>query len=412
MPIGARAVVQSSRMALWSVVRQRRRTAIALAAVSFGVVAMILAGSFIEWIFWATREGTIQSGLGHIEVARQGFHEHGAADLGRYVLPADSSQLKALRDTPGVKTVAQRLAFSGLVSHGDTTLSFVGEGVEPESERDFGVSIIADGEDLSSGDPNGIIVGRGLAANLGIRTGDSVVILATTPRGGVNAVEAHVRGLFATVSKAYDDSAMRVPLKLANSLLRVSGAHRWVVVLRETARTSEALAEFRNRFSKDTLEFVPWYELADFYNKTVSLLSKQMRVIEAIIGLIIMLTIGNSMMMGVMERTSEIGTAMALGTRASGILIQFLAEGLLLGALGGILGIVLGVGMAEAISAVGIPMPPAPGQSRGYRAGMIVTVPLVLLAFAIAVSTALLAALYPALKASRTQIVDALRHNR
>jgi putative ABC transport system permease protein len=255
-------------------------------------------------------------------------------------------------------------------------------------------------------------MGYGLAANLEITIGDSVVLLTNGPGGGINAVEARVRGLFATVSKAYDDSAIRVPLPLANQLLRVSGAHEWIVVLHETTRTPEVLQEFRDRYAGSELEFVPWYELADFYNKTVSLLSKQMGVIQAIIGMIIVLTIGNSMMMGIMERTSEIGTAMALGTRARGILLQFVLEGLLLGIFGGLLGAALGYSAAEAISAIGIPMPPPPGQARGYRAGMIVTVPLVTTAYAIAVVTTLAAAIYPAWKASRIEIVDALRHNR
>jgi len=214
------------------------------------------------------------------------------------------------------------------------------------------------------------------------------------------------------VSKAYDDSAIRIPLPLADELLRVSGAHQWIVVLRDTADTPAAVERFRERFAASNLEFIPWYDLADFYNKTVSLLSKQMGVIELIIGLIIVLTISNSMMMGVIERTSEIGTAMALGTHRRGILLQFVLEGLLLGVLGGLVGAMLGVVLAQIISTIGIPMPPPPGQARAYRAGMIVTSPLVLTAFVIAAITALVAALYPAWKASRTQIVDALRYNR
>jgi len=384
-----------------------------MAAVGFGVAALILTGAFIEWIFWATREGTIQAGLGHIHVARQGFQEHGAADLGRYLLPADSPVLQALRDTPGVKTVAPRRSLSGLVSHGETTLSFLAEGVDPESEKNFGdVSIIVKGENLSNRDPHDVIIGQGLAANLDVTVGDTVVLLVNNAKGGINAIDARVRGLFATVSKAYDDSAMRIPLPLADELLRISGAHQWIVVLRDTADTPAAVERFRERFAASNLEFIPWYDLADFYNKTVSLLSKQMGVIELIIGLIIVLTISNSMMMGVIERTSEIGTAMALGTHRRGILLQFVLEGLLLGVLGGLVGAMLGVVLAQIISTIGIPMPPPPGQARAYRAGMIVTPPLVLTAFVIAAITALVAALYPAWKASRTQIVDALRYNR
>jgi putative ABC transport system permease protein len=404
---------QSARLALWSVLRHRRRTGLAMIAVAFGVAALILAGAFVEWIFWATRQGAIQSGIGHIQVARNGFHEKGNADLDRFLLPADSPVLQALQSTPGVKTVAPRLSFSGLASHGDTTLSFLGEGVDPDREKNFtDVSIIISGQDLASSAPDGVIVGNGLAANLGITTGDRITLLANKPGGGINAVEAIVRGLFATVSKAYDDSAIRVPLPLAHQLLRVRGAHRWIIVLDKTEDTPRLLAQLRTRYAGGGLEFIPWYDLADFYKKTVRLLSKQMAVIEAIIGLVIVLTIGNSMMMGVMERKSETGTTMALGTRARAILFQFVAEGLLLGVLGGAIGILLGLGIAEVISMIGIPMPPPPGQARGFRAGMIVTTPLVGSAFAIAVGTGLIAALYPAWRASRTNIVDALRHNR
>jgi len=384
-----------------------------MAAVAFGVAALILAGAFIEWIFWATRQGAIQSGLGHIQVALQGFHEKGTADLNNYLLPSDSPALQALRDMPGVKTVAPRVSFSGLASFGETTLSFLGEGVDPDREKKFtDVSIIVKGEELSSSAPDGIIIGSGLAANLGVTVGDKIALLARMPGGGINGVDATVRGLFATVSKAYDDSALRVPLPLASQLLRSRGVHRWILVLDDTDRTNAVLDGLRTRFTGSSLEFIPWYELADFYNKTVALLSKQMGVIEAIIALIIVLTIGNSMMMGVMERTNETGTAMALGTRANGILFQFIAEGLLLGVIGAMVGGMIGIGIAQVVSAIGIPMPPPPGQARGFRAGMIVTLPMVGTAFAIAVTTALVAALYPAWKASRTSIVDALRHNR
>jgi putative ABC transport system permease protein len=396
-----------------SVLRHRRRTLIAAGAVAFGVVALVLAGAFIEWIFWATREGTIQQGLGHIHVARKGFHEHGMADPRRFLLPGQSEVLAALLASPRVRTVAPRLSHSGLISKGDTTLSFLGEAVDPDREQNFGsVSIIVRGENLSPEDRTGIIIGQGLAANLGAKVGDTLVLLANTPGGGVHAIEVKVRGLFATVSKAYDDSAIRVPSFVAQTLLRVDGAHRWVVVLRDTADTSAALAEFRGRFAGQDLEFVPWYELADFYNKTVQLLSRQMGFMHGIIGLLIVLTIVNSMMMSVLERTSEIGTSMALGTPRRGILAQFMTEGLMLGLVGGLAGLLLGIGLAGLISAVGIPMPPPPGQTHGYRAGMIVTAPSVLQAFALAALSALIAALYPAWKASRIGIVDALRHGR
>jgi len=400
-------------IAVPNVLRQRRRTAIAAGAIAFGVCALILAGAFIEWIFWATREGTIQSGLGHVHAARLGFHEGGSADLDRFRLPVDGPILQSLVADPRVRTVAPRMAFSGLVSRGETTISFLGEGVDPDAEGNFGEArIIVEGEPLSAEFQHDIIVGHGLALNLGARVGETLVLLTNRPGGGVSAIEGRVRGLFATVSKAYDDSTIRIPIRLAAELTRAEGAHRWVVVLRDTRQTESVLDNLRSRFSADGYEFVPWYELADFYVKTRDLLSRQMDVMFVIIGLIIVLSISNSMMMSVMERTAEIGTSMALGTSRAGVLAQFLAEGALLGLVGGLGGALIGVLLASVISMIGIPMPPPPGQAREFTAEMIVTAPLVLKAVLLAVVTTLAAAAYPAWKASRTPIVDALRAGR
>jgi putative ABC transport system permease protein len=157
---------------------------------------------------------------------------------------------------------------------------------------------------------------------------------------------------------------------------------------------------------------VPWSELADFYNKTVELLSRQIAVINLIIGTIIILGISNTMTMNVLERTVEIGTAMALGVRRRRILGLFLLEGVLLGAIGGLVGVVLGYIAAMIISYFGIPMPPAPGMSRGFTAAIRITPVIVRDALLLAVTTTLLASLYPSWRASRLVIVDALRHNK
>jgi len=259
-----------------------------------------------------------------------------------------------------------------------------------------------------------MILGRGLAASLGVDVGDSIILLITLSSGGINAVEGHVRGLFFTVSKEFDDSALRIPIGLAKELLRVSGAHTWIVLLDSTEDTHDVLVQVKNQLqsSKSALEVKPWDELADFYNKTVALYSRQMNALKLIIALIIVLGIANTMTMNVLERTGEIGTLMALGNRSKQIMRLFVTEGLILGLIGGASGTVIGYILAETISYVGIPMPPAPGMSTGFTGQIRVTPSLAAQALAIAVITSLVASLYPAWKASRLNIVDALRQNR
>jgi putative ABC transport system permease protein len=361
------------------------------------------------------REATIESRLGHIQVVRAGYSQSGAANPFGYLLAEGTAEEREIRTTPHVQTLAPRLQFAGLVSFGDNTVSFLGEGVDSEAEKEISKQLhVNQGEELAAEDPSGAILGRGLARNLGAGVGDRIVLLTATATGGVNAIEVVVRGLFFTSTKAFDDTVLRVPIESARPLLRTGGAHAWVLLLDDTTKTAAVLSDLRARFPKAStdLEFVPWFELADFYNKTARLFSRQMLVVQLIIALIVVLTISNMAMMSVLERTSEIGTLMAVGFRRSAILRQFLAEGVVLGLLGGTAGMVLGWGLAIAISAIGIPMPPPPGMDVAYDAGIRVTAALAANGLLLAVIAATLATLYPAWKASRLQIVDALRRAR
>jgi len=131
-----------------------------------------------------------------------------------------------------------------------------------------------------------------------------------------------------------------------------------------------------------------------------------------LIAVVIVLSISNTMIMSVLERTREIGTLLALGFRRGAILRQFVGEGLALGVAGGVVGLVIGVALARIISAVGIPMPAPPGMAVGFTGEVLVTWRLAVEVVLFALGTSVFASFYPAWKASRLEIVDALRHNR
>lgn len=397
-----------------NLLRNRRRAAIALLTIGGAAIAMVLADGFVQWILWAMREGTIQSQTGHVQVVRPGYFQSGAADPFAFVIPQARPERQEIETTPGVKVVAPRLSVTGLASHGETSVAFIGEGVDPAREKDLSKAFrIVAGKNLAGVDAREVILGRGLARALGVEAGATVALLANTRSGGINAVEARVAGIFITGSQAYDNTALRLPLGLAQTLTRADGAHAWLVLLDDTERTDATLRALRTRYTKAAgeLAFVPWYERADFYNKTVALFSQQMGVLRAIIAVIIVLSISNLLVMNVLERTGEIGTLLAIGFKRRRVMQQFAIEGLVLGVIGGGLGVAAGFGLGELISAIGIPMPPPPGMEEGYTGEIRVTAGVLAQAFAIAFVTTATAGLYPAWKASRLQVVDALRHN-
>ena len=405
-------LVIDSRIAARNLMRNKGRTLVSVLTVATGIIAFLLAGGFIEWVFESMREATIRWQLGHIQVVKPDYMKKGIADPYRFLLPEQSAEFETIRNAKGVVGISQRLAFSGLVSHGETTVGFLGEGIEPEREVAISDEINrSSGNTLTRSDEKAALLGEGLAKNLGVVPGDDIVLLATTSSGSPNAIEVKVAGIFFTASKEFDDNALRLPIDMARKLMRVEGSTAWVVMLDRTDLTATAVRDLRTVLPPQKFEVVPWTDLADFYNKTVVLYRRQINLMKYIIAILIVLTISNTQTITVYERTTEIGTIMAIGQRNSRVLGAFLVEGGMIGVFGGVLGLALGYLMATIVSAIGIPMPPAPGMTTGFTAGIIVTSEMMIDAFLLALVATLLASVLPAWRASRMKVVDALRCN-
>lgn len=397
-------------LALRSLLRNHRRTAIALGTVSFGVAALIIAGGFVDALLVKLREDTIYSQLGHIQIQHPQYVELGLSKPYAHLLPTDPTSLEPIARISGVHMVTPRLQISGLISVGETTLSFAGQGVDPSKEVSLARGLaITSGTSLQAEDKETVILGDGLAANLGVKPGDTVALLVTAANGTFNAMDVTVRGTFNSVSKAYDDIGLRLPLSAAQRLLRVNGAQQWLVLLDDTNTTDATLQRIHQVLPPDRYSMTRWDQEADFYHKTSELFARQFGFVRVVILAIIVLSILNTMTMNVLERTWEIGVMLALGDSRRQVLALFACEGALLGIVGSLLGIAIGLAAATAANAVGIPMPAPPGMGRGFEVGISITPVLVATAFAIGAFAALAASLPPSLRASRLRVVDALR---
>lgn len=403
------------RIASRNVFRNPRRTAFTLLVITFGAVSLILAGGFIANNFQGLRELTIRNGLGHLQVFTT-QHMNGPEERPlQYGIDDPAALQKWLEAQPHVVATAPEIEFVGLISNGEKSEAFLGRGIDPARQTALGFNTnVKTGRPL---DPNAseaeVILGTGLAKNMKVQLGTPLTLLGTTTDGALNAIDVRVVGFFSSGIKEFDARALKVSVPTAQTLLNSPRVTKLIVKLDKTGNTESAAAAIGKGLrgiGRTDLGLRTWRDLASFYKQVVMLYSSIFLFLGVIIVVLVVLSSSNTMMMTVFERVQEIGTLLALGTRRRHIILIFLFEGLVIGAIGGLLGLVAGYAAMHGINAAGITMPPPPSFDRGIPLNINFVPELYVAVFALVATTLVVSAMIPSVRAARLRIVDALRH--
>lgn len=245
-----------------------------------------------------------------------------------------------------------------------------------------------------------------------------IELLASTGRGAPNVAALRVVGAEDQGFKELDDISVILHLDAAQRLVFGRGEPKVtaiIVQLRHTADQAAAVGRIERLLSAhsttEPLVVRTVEELNPFYVQSLQLFDLIFGFIFILIGGIVLFTVSNTMNTAVVERTVEIGTLRAIGLRRGGILRLFVLEGILLGVAGAALGAVLSLVIAAIVNRSGLTWLP-PGSSQwlplqlrvygewGTLAGSSVVLLLV----------SVLSAWWPAWRAARLNVVDALRH--
>jgi putative ABC transport system permease protein len=397
-----------------NMIRQRRRTALMGAVVAFGFAAFALAGGFIGQSFEGLKEATIKS-VGQLQIVDRravAANEETTLEFGLH--DAGRARATVARD-PGVAAVLPRIDFVGLATNGTRSVPYLGVGVDPAPEAattDPG-ELIVSGRYLAPGDPDGVVLGTGLAAALGVKAGGAITLMATTPDGSLNAVDAVVRGLADVRIKELNDRYVSAGIGLVSRLLQSpETVSKLVVFLKPGADETVAARRLAQELSTAgySVAVRNWRELAVFYEQVKLLYIGIFGFVGAVLVVIVILSAAIVMTMAVAERTREIGTIRALGTRPAGVLWLFLAEGIGIAVVGCVAGAVLALVIRAVLNASGIILPPPPGATHGMPINVRVYPLAYLAGLAAMAATMAIASYFPARRAARLSIVDALTH--
>lgn len=402
------------KLALLNVLRNGRRSVITLLAIQFGVISLVLMGGYFASMFEGMRESSIRSQLGHIQIYKQGFNQFGSQEPENYLIDQQVLEqvTEAVEGLAQVELVTPRLNFTGLLSDGGKSLAVVVEGINPDKEALLSSAVeLTKGEELFEDDITGGLVGDGLFNSLNLSVGDNLTLMATTADGSFDARDVLATGAISTGSRELDNRFLRIHLQNAQDLMYTEGVTRIVVLLKHTEDTDAVMQLLKTQFEQQglNLELRSWSDLADYYHEVVSLFSGIFNVVQVIVLAIVLLGIVNTMVMAVMERTPEIGTIRAIGGTRLEVMTLFITEAFILGLIGSLLGIIFAILLAKGITMSEFMMPTPPGSSQTYPIRIFTNADLLLKNGAFGLVIAVISSIYPAVKASRMQITQALR---
>jgi putative ABC transport system permease protein len=394
---------------LW---RNRRRSGVTIAAMSFGLWVMILYAALLDGYVQGMERSILDLEVGDVQIFAQDFRSNPTL----WSTIDDPEALLAPLERAGFDAAGRVLAF-GLAAAGESSAGVAFRGVDVETDASVTriQQEVAQGEWLDPADPKGVVIGRRLARILGVHPGDELVVLTQGSDGAMAYDLFRVRGVLRGIADATDRGAVFLNESVLRALVDVpEGVHQ--IIVRRPAALPLDRAALAVRDAAPGLDVQTWKQLLP----TLSSLLESTRGIMVAMFFIMYVAIGmlilNAMLMAVFERIRELGVMKALGVGPFEVLRLILLESGIQSGIAIAIGLALSVpsllylertgidlGALAGTSVMGIAMDPI------WRAAISVpvfTTPVVVLLLIVG-----LAVLYPAAKAAAVQPVEAMRHH-
>ena len=367
-------------LSLRNLLRRKVRTLLTVIGVAVGV-SIVVALASVARGFRSQVNGMFAAGEAHLILSRRGASDPILSYLPDALL-ADLRAHPAVADAHPVVFAARQTA---------DLAAFVFYGTTPGSPFLEQMRVVEGAPLYGPGLPeHRIVLGRRAAENLGKAVGDTVRI---------GRHEHTVTGLFESATPLVDAGAL-LPYTDAQAAAGLDGkASTFLVQIREMTPEGLRAAEQALEAAFPEVEATSPAQWTDAF-KEFELADQTVAVFTLLAVAIGGISVMNTMLMSVFERTRELGVLQAIGWSRGMVLREVLAEALLVATAGGPLGIALGIGVVEAVGSF---------RQFSWIAGHYA--PAVLLtSLAVGFGMGVVGAAYPAWRAIRIQPVEALRY--
>ena len=386
---------------------------VSMLGIALGVAALIIVLSVMNGFQKEVRDRMLGV-ISHIEV----FAPGGSA------LPDLAQTLAEVRQNPQVVGAAPFIAAQALLARGEDMKGVLVRGIDPSLEGNV-TELAAQLKDsvfpkLISGE-FGVVLGGELARAMGVRTGDTVTLIApsgqVTPAGVVPRLkQMTVVGTFDSGHFEFDSTLVLMHQDDAGRIFRLEGPTGIRVKLQNLHRAREVATQLVSSLSGDLL-VRDWTRQNRTWFAAVQLEKRMMFIILTLIVAVAAFNLVSTLVMTVTDKRADIAILRTLGASPASIMGVFMVQGAMVGVIGTLSGLALGLGVALNIDVI------VPALERLLNASFLPRdiylisrmpsepqyadiMPIVVISLVLA----FLATLYPSWRASRVNPAEALRY--
>ena len=321
---------------LW---RSKRRTLITVASIFFGVFFVIMMSSLQQGSFENMIENMVRFYSGYIQIQQDGFQEN--KSLNKSLVYTNELE-NTLQNTKGITDFTHRIESFALASTGEKSFGVIVFGILPESENKIsGISkrVIA-GQYLTPGS-EGIMIGKGLAANLNIELNDTLILLGQGYHGVTAAGKYQITAFLDFPINDMNNKFVYLDIEACRYLYDLPERSTSIVIMVDNPYAVDEVIAGLKPMVADDLRVLSWKEIQAELENLISGKLASGKIIKGILFMVIGFGIWGTIIMLMAERKRELGIMVAVGVRKIRLIWIVAIESFFIGLMGVISGSVV-----------------------------------------------------------------------
>ncbi len=392
--------------------RNTSRSVILILAIVLG----LLGGNFIVSIYLGLIKqnfrDTIERQISHIQIHNPDFVKDNEA---QYRIADGLRIVDEINQHSGVKSAAGRTVTQGMAASPHLSTGIRVVGVHPDREiqtTGFDQQIEEGTYFKEEGRLPSAVIGKELAGKLRGGIGSRIVLTFMDIDGEMISASFRVEGIY-TIGKAFEERMVFVHAKDINKLIGDENAVTEIAVLLHHDDAYEKIAD-ELEYTYAGLTVRSWDQLAPDLRFQLEVGEQSVIWIIAIILFGVAFGILNSILMSIFERTRELGMLLSIGMKKARVFSMVIIETVMLSLTGGIIGLVLSFGLVRFLQQRGVDLSAIGGENLREVGFPHFVYPELTLGFYFQVAIlivffAIIASIYPAVKAIRLVPAEAVR---